>query len=218
MGLNSNEQQTKKSGWLQWLTTMFSKDQKNSSKKMWKWLIVLLLIGLALMMISSFVETKEVPNEFRTTARGSPESLNQPLSNDEMSTVEASYERELQEILTQVIGIGKVDVYVNLDSMGEVVVEKNKQDSQQVTNEQDAKGAVRQVTEVTRDGEVAYTGEGSNKQPLISKRLKPQVRGVLVVATGVERTTLKNMVIEAVERTLAVPRHRISVLPRKYKE
>jgi stage III sporulation protein AG len=177
-------------------------------RKPWFWLVLMLIIGLLLMLVSSFIEVKDVPSQDPSPARA---QLGEGLSLQEY---EKLYEQSLSSILRQVVGVGKVQVFVNVDSVDEVVIEKNRQDTQQVTNEKDRQGAVRQVTEMVRDGEVATVGGGA-QQPLIVKKVKPRIRGVLVVAEGVERQSLKKMVIEAVERTLDVPSHRISVLPAK---
>jgi stage III sporulation protein AG len=56
------------------------------------------------------------------------------------------------------------------------------------------------------------TGDG--QKPVVIKQLKPKVRGVLIVARGVENLRIKAAVIEAIQRTLEVPAHRISVLPK----
>jgi stage III sporulation protein AG len=181
---------------------------QSKKQKLWIWLIVLLVIGVFLMILSSLVPANELPSQTAapTKADTSPATV---------ADYEKWYQQSLVSVLRQVVGIGDVAVFVNVDSIDEVVVEKNRQDTQQVMNEQDQKGAVRETTEMKRDGQVALIGSGTDQQPLIVKKVKPRIRGVLVVADGIENLTLKKMVVEAVERTLDVPSHRISVLPRK---
>lgn len=55
---------------------------------------------------------------------------------------------------------------------------------------------------------------GDGEQPIVLKKLKPQVRGVLVVAKGAENLKVKAAMIEAIQRVLDVPMHRISVMPK----
>lgn len=49
----------------------------------------------------------------------------------------------------------------------------------------------------------------------MTKRIKPQVRGVLVVAKGAENKVVRGLVEQAIEKGLNVPIQRISVVPRK---
>lgn len=182
------------------------------------WLVLLLLVGIVLMIVSSLIPTKNVPDDrvpIQSAATLNDSENRDPRFAQSLTDYEEWYEKSLDSILRRVVGIGEVEVFVNVDSVDEVVIEKNRQDTQQVTNEKDQKGAVREVTELVRDGEVAMIGDGDNRRPLIVKRIKPRIRGVLVVAEGVEQPILKKMVIEAIERALDVPSHRISVLPRK---
>jgi stage III sporulation protein AG len=62
---------------------------------------------------------------------------------------------------------------------------------------------------------VVTVEEDGAQRPLVLKRIKPRIRGVLVVADGAERAALRKLLVEAVERSLDVPSHRISVLPRR---
>ena len=50
--------------------------------------------------------------------------------------------------------------------------------------------------------------------PVVLRTEKPKVRGVLVVAKGVDNIQVKAMVKEAVIRLLDVPAHRVSVSPK----
>ena len=108
-------------------------------------------------------------------------------------------------------------VIVNLDSTEEEVVQTDERESEQVTTERDKNGGNRSITQNTIDRKTAYYRGENGEVPVIVKRLKPKVRGVLVVARGVENLKVKALVIEAIQRTLDVPLHRISVLPRGIK-
>jgi stage III sporulation protein AG len=179
----------------------------------WRWLVLAILLGVGLMIIASFLTVKEVQPTAEPRADSRPQTAAQKWQT--VTYYEEEYSRRLQTVLEQVAGIGEVEVFVNVDSTDEVIVEKNRQDTQQVTNEKDRQGATRQVTELARDGEVVTVDEDGAQRPLILKRIKPRIRGVLVVADGAERATVRKLLVEAVERSLDVPSHRISVLPRR---
>jgi stage III sporulation protein AG len=119
-------------------------------------------------------------------------------------------------MLEQIVGVGTVDVMVTVDSTEEVIVQRNVKDMQEENNETDANGGQRHTTQYTRDGEiVTYESSGGQHTPIVTKKVKPQVRGVLVVAMGAENPTVKQLIVDAVQKGLNVPSYKISVVPRK---
>jgi len=116
--------------------------------------------------------------------------------------------------LSKVVGVSDVSVIVNLDSTEEEVVQSDTRESAQSTNETDTRGGTRSVNQNNVDKKTSVYRTDQGEQPIIIKRLKPRVRGVLVVAQGVENLQVRALVIEAIQRTLDVPTYRISVLPR----
>lgn len=185
-----------------------------------RWLLILGLVGAALMILNNFITVKEVGSAGEV--RGSPGNADAVFLNGESKErssfrdYEEAYANQMKEILSKVVGVGSVEVLVTIDSTEEMTVERNTQESQQVTNEKDQHGATRHMTEVSRSGEVViYEVSGGGRQPLVTKYIKPKIRGVVVVANGAENLTVKKMISEAVERGLEVPPHRISILPRK---
>ncbi|MNT81417.1 hypothetical protein D3C72_2210110 [compost metagenome] len=61
---------------------------------------------------------------------------------------------------------------------------------------------------------MTYEVSGDSK-PLITKKIKPKIRGVLVVARGAENKIVKQLIVDAVEKGLNVASYQISVVPRK---
>lgn len=71
------------------------------------------------------------------------------------------------------------------------------------------------MTQYTRDGQIVTYENSGSEQPIVTKKIKPKIRGVLVVARGAENKTVKGLIVDAVEKGLNVPAYRISVVPRK---
>ncbi|SFK93896.1 stage III sporulation protein AG [Paenibacillus sp. 1_12] len=193
----------------------------NGTKRIqtFRWLLLLGLVGAACMVLNSFIHVKDV--DPIGEGRASPAETAKPVfgaSSKERSTFreyEEAYQSQLKELLSKIVGVGEVEVLVTIDSTEEIAVERNTKDTQQVTNEKDQHGATRHISDVTRSGEVVIYEVSGGKQPLVTKTIKPKIRGVVVVAKGAENLTVKKMMTEAVERGLDVPANRISVLPRK---
>lgn len=183
-----------------------------------RWLMIIGCLGVALMILSSFFSVREevVPPDAQAPVKKEEEA---PVWNKEGGTVtikdyEALYEARLTEVLNKVVGVDDVSVMVNLDSSEEAVVEKDRRRSDQVTDEQDQRGGTRKSNQENLDEKVVLRRNGDGEQPIVLKKLKPQVRGVLVVAKGAENLKVKAAMIEAIQRVLDVPIHRISVMPK----
>ncbi|WP_410514693.1 stage III sporulation protein AG [Paenibacillus sp. BR2-3] len=187
-----------------------------------RWLIILGLIGAAIMLFNSFVNVKKLDTE--NTGREPPvnqssqAALQQggdtPVTNS-FESIELAMENRTKEILEKIVGVGTVDIMVTVDSTEEIVVQRNMNDTQQQSEETDANGGKRHTTQYTRDGEIVTYTQSGDETPIITKRIKPQVRGVLVVAKGAENKVVRGLIEQAVEKGLNVPVYRISVVPRK---
>ncbi|EDZ51125.1 stage III sporulation protein AG [Bacillus thuringiensis] len=201
-------------------------DQKESNEKgkkvTPKFLLVLLILGILLMFSSSLFSSKkeEVPvfKEQKTQNQEKDVPTFGQKSNDSMSNVEKyekAYEQELKTALEEIAGVKDVTIKVNLDSSEEKILEKNTVKRSQTTGETDKTGGKREVEDESLDEKtVIIRDEGDKETPVVLRTEKPKVRGVLVVAKGVDNIQVKAMVKEAVIRLLDVPAHRVSVSPK----
>ncbi|MDI3256607.1 MAG: stage III sporulation protein AG [Kyrpidia sp.] len=174
-----------------------------------KWLWVLGVLGVVLIGLGTWnrgvpgaqIKTPTAPAPARPEGEGSAE----------MQAYEHAYEEQLTHLLSRLQGVQNVRVMVNVDSTEEVVYARNDQDQRQTINETDKQGGTRVTTNLTSNDQVVLTGQGS--EPLVVKRLRPQVRGVMVVAKGAEDARIQAEIVQAVQAALGVPPHRIAVLP-----
>ncbi|MFS1512161.1 stage III sporulation protein AG [Chengkuizengella sp. SCS-71B] len=194
--------------------------EKGGEKRIqtFRWLLIIGLIGVILMIMNSFINVDSIDDS--QSDRASPESASLPVIGEEkfklpFDEYEEQYEMRLKEILEKIVGVGNVDVMVTIESTEENIVFENKKDSQQVTNEKDTNGATRHITDVSRSGEIVLFEVEGNKTPIYVKKIKPQIRGVIIVANGAENLTVKEMIYDSVRKGLEVPGHRIQINPRK---
>ncbi|WP_340386712.1 stage III sporulation protein AG [Paenibacillus sp. FSL E2-0151] len=185
-----------------------------------RWLIILGLIGVGIMLFNSFVNVKKIDSE--NIGREPPDPAtsmasiqSDPSEQNPFQAIEIAFEDKIKVVLENIVGVGTVDVMVTVDSTEELVVQRNVKDSQQLTEETDASGGKRHMTQYTRDGEIITYEIAGDQTPIVTKKLKPQIRGVLVVARGAENKVVKDLITDAVEKGLNVAAYRISVVPRK---
>jgi stage III sporulation protein AG len=185
-----------------------------------RYLILIGLIGTAIMIFTSFLSVKQVDPYAQGRDSPAPTEdqqvfMDKAADSSPFSNYEQEYETQLQDILQSIVGVDHVDVMITIESTEEKVVKQNNSDSQSVTNEKDERGATRHITDISRSGEVVIYEVSDQQTPLVIKVIKPKIRGVIVVASGAENVTVKKLLVEAVQKGLDVPAHRISVIPRK---
>ncbi|MFB9277356.1 stage III sporulation protein AG [Cohnella cellulosilytica] len=194
--------------------------------KAFRWLILLGLIGAALLLAASLLNMKPIdPSKAPDYSPPRDEDVPQQETflgggdDKGVSTfadIEAEFESRLKGMLEKIVGVGTVDILVTVDSTEETVVQLNEKQMQAITDETDRNGAKRHITDISKDGQVVLYEVSSGVQaPIVVKKIKPRIRGVMIVAKGAENITVKKLIAEAVSGGLDVPIHRISVVPRK---
>ncbi|MEK4175658.1 stage III sporulation protein AG [Aeribacillus sp. FSL K6-1305] len=182
-------------------------------------MLILLTLGIAFMLIGSFLSSESKTVETINTA--AEEEDVEPAfkqTTSEKGTIERyeqQYANELKGALQSISGVGEVEVIVNVDSSSESVLEKNRSIQNQTTDETDREGGKRQVEDKSVDEQVVIIRKGDQESPIVVKTEKPKIRGVLVVAKGAENVQIKKMITDAVTRVLDVDSHRVAVLPKK---
>lgn len=182
-----------------------------------RWLLLIGLLGAFIMIMNSFLNVKQIEH----IGELPPYSSDQEVFMDGASNkspfedYEAQYEARIKDIIEKMVGVGNVDVMVNVQSTEEITVYRNMREMQQTTEELDRNGASRQINEVSRSGDVVMYRTGGNDAPVILKTTKPHIRGVIIVANGAENEVVRQMILDAVRKGLDVAPHRIAISPRK---
>lgn len=208
--------------WLEQIEKWMSKGKQGESRvRTFRFLLLLGLTGVGIMILNSFISVETMDSN--ETDRASPKEVNQEqevfFQSDQETSVFAQYEREyetrIKEILSQIVGVDGLNVMVSIESTEEKVIYRNTQETQQITNEQDSQGSTRQITEISKSGDITLIEVSGEQQPIIIKTIKPEIRGIIVVANGAENPTVKMLIVDSIRKGLDVPSNRISVVPRK---
>ncbi|MBD3918692.1 stage III sporulation protein AG [Paenibacillus sp. PR3] len=182
-----------------------------------RWLLLIGALGVAIMIINAYMSFDRVAP---TTNSSEPPLSDVPAmssnsSDSPFASIEQPLENRLKDILEKIVGVGTVDVLVSVDSTEETVYSVNEQKAQQTTEETDKSGGRRHMTSVTDNGTIVLYEQSGDQKPIITKKIKPRISGVLIVAKGVENPTVKRLILDAVEKGINVPVNRISIVPRK---
>lgn len=199
-----------------------NKDGENNGKlpKKYGYILVIGLAGVLLLLLSNLFTSSDPDPELNQDLSLKNDHDVQQASSEESSLtsdvneLEQTYKKDLELMLSKIQGVENVEVMINLDSTNVKVYEKNLITGKQLTDEKDKNGGNREIEDHTEETEVVLVRQGDQEVPLLIQTKKPSVRGVLVVATGVDHATVKQWVIESTSRVLNVPTHKVSVMPK----
>lgn len=188
--------------------------------------IIVIIVGIILLVAGSSI-LKNRENAFSKS--NSPESsdnlLRTNIEKEEETILTSkqvavnSLQKEMEEILSQIGGVGKVNVMITFESGYEIVPAYDKRGNQNDTKEEDSNGGKRVVISSEIDEKVAYEEEqGGIKKPIILKELEPKVKGVVVVADGAGQAVIKENLVKAVQALVDIAPHKIQVFGRDVKD
>lgn len=179
-------------------------------------LILLLAAGLLLLVLAIPSAPKDNSKEEPQTKEQSQtfaESDGQTLTN---LSYEEALEKKLKEILSEVEGVGEVDVMITLKSTQELVIQSDYSKDKSFTQETDSSGGTRQITEEGESRTTVLIDNGNGEQiPYVLKELTPQISGILISAQGGGSAVVKNEIYQAVEALFDIPSHKIKVLKKQ---
>lgn len=151
---------------------------------------ILLLICGVVLMFSDKVLLGEKPDSTENN-----ENTKQEISGNDT-------EKRLEDILSNVKGVGMVKVMIEYSEGPETVIAENH------TKESNFLSGNNQTKE-------QYEAALSNNNPIILKEIKPKVKGVVIVAQGGENVEIKDKLINAVMSLLDIDANKIEVLTMK---
>lgn len=164
-------------------------------------ILIIILTGVLLLIISlptkKTTETKQVNTE-------STENTD--------SGYEEYMEEKLENILSQVDGVGKVEVIISFKNTGEKVIAKDEKYSSENIQETDSSGGVRTTNQGSSEITNIYHDTEQGSEPFVKNENMPEVEGVIIVAQGGGDGTIATNITSAVESLLGVPVHKVKVL------
>ena len=201
------------------LKGLLSKKQGEPNKRKIENLVVLLIILIITIIAINTIwnENEEEANENQVIDRNKKlaSNLDEDIVETSSTTTQDEMVKELEEILTNINGVGKVKVMItysrtsqNVPIYNEDMVEKN-------TEETDKQGGTRKVTETDSKREVIYKEENGEKVPITQSIISPIVEGAIVTAEGAGNAIVKTNIIQAVEAVTGLATHKVQVFEMK---
>lgn len=164
-------------------------------------ILVLFLTGVLLLIIAIPAEDKK---EYRE------EMAEVPKITELSKTREL--EEKLEEILSHVSGIGKVEAMISVKSEGRKIVEKDKEYSEGKEENLQENGNIISSQKSQMENTVYQKDMQGNENPYVTEELSPEISGVLVIAQGAGNAGIAAEITEAVMALFGVEAHKIKVM------
>lgn len=156
--------------------------------KKYKYVVIILLVGVVLMLCPTETKNKEV-------------SI--PIEPDKRTIHLEITAEQLEEMLSHIQGVGKVEVLLTYAAGERAVFHTNE-------HRASTEGSLSEEYET-----VLITDNNREEEALVAQILPPEYQGAVIVCQGAENPSVKFAVSEAVSKATGLGTDRISVLKMK---
>ena len=192
-------------------------EQKNNKKKIENMVFLVIVLIITIVIINYIWNGNKGSNKTLTNTAGkqlatTQSSQSKQNSNNSQNTTNSNnLEQRLEEILSNINGVGNVKVFINYSESSETVAMYNENSKTSVTEETDTSGGVRKVEETDLQKEIVYQEDSGSKTPIVQKTTEPKIEGAIITAKGASNINIKTSIIQAVEAATGLATHKIQV-------
>lgn len=188
------------------ITKKTDNNNKKNIENLVVFLILLIITAFAINVIWGDNEKEKHEENKNSPYKELATSIQNNSNNKEIT--EYNLEQSLEDILSKMSGVGKVDVLVTYSETSEIVAMYNEKYTSSQTEEQDSNGGVRKIEETDNSKEIIKDAENA---PITQKVIMPKVEGVIVTAEGAGNIDVKTNIIQAVSAATGISTYRIQV-------
>lgn len=189
------------------IKNFINKKTEGNNKKNIENLVVFLILLIITVIAINMIWSKD-----EEQAEGDTPSYKVLASKDENSNIiennEYDLQTELEDILSKMNGIGKVDVLITYSQTSTVVPMYSETQSSTVTEETDSGGGTRKQESSNINKEVITDG---NSEAITQTVMLPKVEGAIVIAEGGGNVTTKANIIQAVAAVTGLATYKVQV-------
>lgn len=189
--------------------------ENNNKKKIENLVFLIVLVIITVVIINIIWNGDKTTNKEQSnndTSKQLATTNNQTVNQNQIQgTSESNLETRLEEILSQIQGVGEVKVLLNYSESSEVVAMYNETSRTSNTEETDTEGGTRTIQETDTQKNIIYQEENGEKTPITQKIVQPKIEGAIITAKGASQANVKTNIIQAVEAVTGLATHKIQV-------
>lgn len=182
-------------------------------------MLVFALLGILLLVIAIPLDSgkKKIDEE----TKGDEYDLENTQNNKESFADESmeyclALEARIEELLSVMEGVGKVQAMVTVSASREMIVEKDEPINRATVTETDGSGGSRSTNESSFEYETIFeTDSEGNKTPYVVKQIEPEIQGITVVAQGGGNAIVQKNISDVLEALFHIEAHKIKVVKMK---
>ena len=191
------------------------KTEGNNKRNIENLVVFLILLIITIIAINTIwgdkkEETKSQESN-ETSYKQLAENLDSKINSNNKEFNEYNLEQSLEDILSKMAGVGKVQVLVTYSETSEVVAMYNEKNTSNNTEETDTNGGPRKISQTDTDKEIIYEEKNGEKVPITQKVIMPKIEGAVITAEGAGNINVKTNIIQAVSAATGLSTYRIQV-------
>ena len=185
--------------------------EADNKKKIESLVVFVIILVITIIEINSILnKDKESSNKTINTSDKKLALTNNEILQDETYN-DSSLEKNLEEILSSINGVGKAKVFINYSESSTVEAMYNETTKESSTEETDTSGGVRTIQQTDTQKDVIYSEDSGSKTPVTQKVINPTIEGAIITAEGANNSNVKANIISAVSAATGLASHKIQV-------
>ncbi|MDO5557345.1 MAG: hypothetical protein Q4G05_03790 [Clostridia bacterium] len=190
------------------LKKMININHNNTSKRKVENLVVFIIILIITVLIIKMVCS---PGNKNTTQEKDTSAQTNEVGTDTANIEYDGLEGKLENILSKIQGVGKVNVLITYSQSSEIIPLYNEDEKETSTQEKDDTGGVRTISETENKREVVYKEIDGSKDIITQSIIKPKIEGAIITAEGGDNDEVKNNIVQAIQAVTGIATHKIQV-------
>ena len=193
---------------------LFAKKEGESNKKRLENIVVFIVILIITLIVINVIwngEDSSNTNDKQTTDVNKRLVQTEVTNEENSSTSQEDIVSNLEEILSNINGVGKVKVMITYSETSKTVPVYNEESTEENTEETDSEGGTRKVTQTDVKKEVVYEEDDNGKKLITQSVISPSIEGAIITAEGAGDPTVKTNIIQAVGAVTGLATHKIQV-------
>lgn len=185
-------------------------NNKKNIENLIVFLVLLIITVIAINTIWGGKSKEEIPKT-NTSYKELANNIDSKTNSNNQEINEYNLEENLENILTKIAGVGKVQVLITYSQTSEIVAMYNEKNTTSNTEETDTNGGTRKIETLDTNKEIIYEDTNGKKTPITQKVIMPKIEGAIITAEGAANPNIKSNIINAVSAATGLSTYRIQV-------
>ena len=188
------------------------KEPKSEKRKIENIVVFIIILIITIIVINMIINTGEKSKVYDNQLIDANKKLASTTNQEDLNyQIQDNMVLELEEILSNISGVGNVKVMITYAQTSKTMPVYNEEGTQESTEETDSQGGTRKVNKTDTKKEIIYEETDDGKKLITQSIISPVVEGAIITAQGANNATVKANIIQAVGAVTGLATHKIQV-------